>query len=160
MAGGPLGEDVAGASQSGGVPLHPVSKTAKHLRATSDRLLRDLDALATMEHEKRNLEPDDPRLVEMAARIEDVARRVLGTSRTQYELTERVQQEFAEGAPDASVTPIVDTPRDLATILEHWRESERRLAAAEPGSVEATEAQILVDHLRREYQDAHRDATG
>src|SRR4029079_19164150 len=47
--------------------------TGQALRATSDALLRDLEVLATIEEEKRSLEPGDPRLVQLAARIEEIA---------------------------------------------------------------------------------------
>ena len=134
-----------------------MSKTARHLRATSDRLLRDLDALSTLENEKRNMAPDDPRLVELAARIESVAQRVLGASQTQHALTEQAHEEVLDGQPDAPATTIAETPRDLASILEAWRDAERRLASAEEASVEALEAAVLVERLRSEYHAAHRD---
>ena len=136
-----------------------MSKTAKNLRATSDRLLRDLDTLATLENEKRQMLPEDPRLVELAARIEDVAKRVLGASQTQHALTEQAQEQVAAGEPDAPTTPISQTARDLSVILEDWREAERRLTAADVGSVDAMEAATLVDRLRLEYHEAHRDTT-
>jgi hypothetical protein len=45
--------------------------------------------------------------------------------------------------------------RAIPDILAEWRAAERRLAAAEPGSAEAFEAQAVTDHLRQEYRDAH-----
>ena len=67
--------------------------TGNALRETSDALLRDLDVLATIEDEKRSLEPGDPRLVELAARIEDVARRVLASTTRQHGLTKVIHAQ-------------------------------------------------------------------
>jgi hypothetical protein len=46
----------------------------------------------------------------------------------------------------------------MEAILAAWRQAERQLDAAEPGSAEATEAQVLVDRLREEYRRAHEEA--
>ena len=62
-------------------------ETGTALRETSDALLRDLDVLVTIEEEKRSLEPGDPRLVELAARVEEIARRVLAGTARQHDLT-------------------------------------------------------------------------
>ena len=69
--------------------------TAHALRTTSDELLRDLDVLVTIEEEKRLLEPGDPRLVELAARIEEIATRVLAATARQHDLTRVVNDQVA-----------------------------------------------------------------
>jgi hypothetical protein len=133
--------------------------TAHALRQTSDALLRDLDVLVTIEEEKRSLEPGDPRLVELAERIDEIALRVLGGTTRQVDLTKRVNAQVSAGsagAPDASIDA---TTRPIAAILTEWRDAERRAAVAEPGSAEAAEADALVQRLRDEYraaQDAAR----
>ncbi|HEY3163535.1 MAG TPA: hypothetical protein VGJ71_04205 [Candidatus Limnocylindrales bacterium] len=129
-------------------------ETGDALRQTSDAVLRDLDVLITIEEEKRTLEPGDPRLVELAKRIEAIAQRVLVGTTRQHELT-RVANAQVEGGSDAAPgTSIEDTPRALALILAEWRDAERRAGAAEPGSGEAAEAGALVDRLRDEYRHA------
>ncbi len=130
-------------------------ETGNALRETSDALLRDLDVLVAIEEEKRQLEPGDARLVELAARIEEIAQRVLHGTVRQRKLTEVIHAQVAAGAPDAPATAIDDTPRSIQAILAEWREAERRAASAEPGSAEAAEADALVTRLREEYRRAH-----
>jgi hypothetical protein len=132
--------------------------TGQALRETSDALLRDLEVLSTIEEEKRGLEPGDPRLVQLAARIEEIARRVLVGSVRQRQLTEVVVTQVETGSPEAPDAPIEDTPRPMQTILADWRDAERRAAAAAEGSAEAAEADALVRRLRDEYRRAHEAA--
>ena len=132
--------------------------TGQALRETSDALLRDLDVLSTIEEEKRSLEPGDPRLVQLASRIEEIAQRVLVGSVRQRQLTEEITDQVEAGSPQAPDAPIEDTPRPMQAILADWREAERRAAAALPGSAEAAEAEALVSRLRDEYRRAHQAA--
>ena len=129
--------------------------TGKALRETSDALLRDLDVLVTIEEEKRSLDPGDPRLVELAERIEEIARRVLLGSTRQYDLTRTVNAQVEAGSTRAPETSIEETPRSIQTILADWRDAERRAISADSGSAEAAEANALVDRLRDEYRRAH-----
>jgi hypothetical protein len=130
------------------------------LRETSDALLRDLDVLVTIEEEKRSLEPGDPRLVELAARIEDIARRVLAGTARQHDLTRVVNAQVDAGSPHAPDSAIDDTPpRPIQAVLAEWRDAERRVASAEPGSAEKAEADALVTSLRDEYRRAHEAAS-
>ena len=131
-----------------------MDNTASELRATSDDLMRDLEVLATIEDEKRTLKPGDPRLVELAERIEEIAKRVLSGSVRQRRLTEVGHERVEASAPDAPDAPIAETPRPIADILAAWREAERRLAAAAPDSAEAAEARALGEHCREEYRRA------
>jgi hypothetical protein len=132
--------------------------TGQALRETSDALLRDLDVLSTIEEEKRSLEPGDPRLVQLAARIEVIAQRVLVGSVRQRQLTEVVVSQVESASPEAPKTPIEEIPRPIQAILAEWRDAERRVAAAAPGSAEAAEAEALVSRLRNEYRRAHEAA--
>jgi hypothetical protein len=134
-------------------------ETGNALRATSDALLRDLDVLVTIEEEKRTLEPGDPRLVELAARVEEVAQRVLAGTGRQHDLTREVNAQVAAGSPDAPSATIDDTPRSVQAVLADWREAERRAADAAPGSAERLEADALIERLREEYRRAHEAAT-
>jgi len=135
-----------------------MADTGHALRETSDALLRDLDVLSTIEEEKRSLEPGDPKLVQLASRIEEIAQRVLVGSVRQRQLTEVVSAQVEAASPDAPDAPIEDTPRAMQAILADWREAERRAADAVPGTVEATEAEALVTRLRDEYRRAHEAA--
>jgi len=129
-----------------------MDNTAAELRATSDDLMRDLEVLATIEDEKRTLKPGDARLVELAERIEEVAKRVLSGSVRQRRLTEVGHERVEAGEPGAPDAPIAATPRPIADILAAWREAERRLGAAAPDSAEALEARALAEHCREEYR--------
>jgi hypothetical protein len=134
-------------------------ETGDVLRETSDGLLRDLDVLMTIEEEKRSLDPGDPRLVELAARIEEIARRVLDGTRRQLGLTRIVDAQVAAGSANAPDRPIEEiSPRSIQTILAEWRDAERQASAAAPGSADAAEANALVDRLRDEYRRAHEAA--
>lgn len=130
-------------------------KTGDALRQTSDALLRDLDVLVTLEEEKRSLEPGDNRLVELAGRIEEIAQRILSGSVRQHQLTQTVNAQVEAGSTGAPAASIEETPRPIQAVLADWRDAERRAAAAEPGSVEAAEADAFVSSLRDEYRRAH-----
>jgi hypothetical protein len=118
------------------------------LRATSDGLLRDLEALGVLEEEKRTLPLDDPRLVEIAEQVEAIAARLLAGTERETALARAAADEPASG------TSIEDVRRPIATILADWREVERRGADAPDGSAEAAEIGVLTSRLRREYREA------
>ena len=123
------------------------------LRAASDALLRDLEALVALEEQKRQLPLDDPALVELAAQIHSIASRVLARTGYQRELAGKV----LESSP--TTQPIDATPRSAASILAEWRDLERRAAAVTPGSAEHAEIEILTARLREEYRAAIEDAS-
>lgn len=131
--------------------------TAEALRTTSDALLRDLEVLGAIEEEKRTIPAGDPRLVELAARVEQIAHRLLGWTSDQRQLAEVAHESVTAGAVDAAVA-IEETPRAMAAILADWREAERRAAATEPDTADATEAAALVEALRKEYRRAFEAA--
>ncbi|HET9613606.1 MAG TPA: hypothetical protein VFP22_02240 [Candidatus Limnocylindrales bacterium] len=135
-------------------------ETSHALRETSDALLRDLEVLGTIEDEKRTLDPGDPRLVELAGRVQEIAERILAGSVRQHELTQVANVLVESGAANAPSGPISSTPRAITSILAEWRDAERRYAAAEPGSAEALETRATADSLRLEYQQAYEAARG
>ena len=135
-------------------------ETSHALRETSDALMRDLEVLAALEEEKRDLDPGDPRLVELAGRIEEIAKRILRGSVREHELTQTLNVAVERGEPHPATTTIEGTHRSVAAILTEWRDAERRVAAAEPGSAEEAEARALSEALREEYQRAYEDASG
>jgi hypothetical protein len=130
------------------------------LRETSDTLLRDLDVLAAIEDEKRSLRPGDPRLVELAGRVEEVAQRVLAGTVRQHQLTQAVNAEVEAGVVEAPTAPIEATTRSIAVILAEWRDAERRASDGDPDSADAAEARALVGALREEYRRAYETARG
>ncbi len=133
-------------------------ETSDALRQTSDALLRDLEVLSTLEEEKRGLDPGDPRLVELAGRIQEIAARILSGSVREHQLTQVANVQVASGTSTAPTATIEETRRSMAAILAEWRDAERRAASAEPGSAEESEARALADSFRQEYQRAYEDA--
>jgi len=125
------------------------------LRASSDALLRDLTELQALEQEKRHTDPDNPRLVRLAIEIEALAARVMGSSMLQRERAEEIVGAGGSDAPDDS---IAETPREIHVILAEWRDTERALSDAVPGSAEADIAERRIGTLRREYRRAHEAA--
>jgi hypothetical protein len=121
------------------------------LRTVSDALMRDLEALVAAEQKKREVSPDDPRLVTLAAEVDAIARRVLGLTERQQDIAEDVHDLAAEGGPES----IEDTIRPIGVILAEWRAAERDATAAGPGSAEATAARSAADRLRDEYRRAY-----
>ncbi len=121
----------------------------RRLREASDRLLRDLDVLATLEEEKRTTPPADPRFQQLAMRIEEIASRIFASSSQQTDLGRSIAAEDTHG-----LSTIEGTRRPVAAVLDEWRAAERMLVAAEPGSVDESEAKALAKRLRAEYQEA------
>jgi hypothetical protein len=135
-----------------------LSETGSALRATSDELIQDLERLASLEREKRQMTPDDPRMVAVASEVEALALRVLGRSVRQRQLTEDARDDAQAGGTAAPQRSIAATPREIHMILAEWRDAERRASEAPTGSAEAKAAEAEIDHLRDEYRQAHEDA--
>lgn len=131
-----------------------MSDTALRLRATSDALLRDLEALGALEEEKRTLPASDPRLPDLARRIHEIAGRVLQRTADQQALTEQVASRAAAVPTAAADPPIEDVVRSPAAVLSEWRAAEQRAAVIDPSSPEGAELRILADRLREEYRAA------
>jgi DNA-binding HxlR family transcriptional regulator len=120
--------------------------------------MSDLTALQELEQTKREIEPGDPRLVRVAAQIEQLASRVLGASVEQLHLTERVHRLVEAGSPQAPDASIEDMKREMRVILADWRDAERRASVAEPGSPDALSAAADIERYRAEYREAFEDA--
>jgi hypothetical protein len=135
-----------------------VSDIGSRLRTTSDALLADLEQLEALEQQKRELEPGDPRVVELAAAVEEVARRVLGQTVRQREMASVARDLVEVGSESAPDAPIEQTPREIHVILAEWRDAERRAQVAPAGSPEAARAGEDVERLRDEYRAAHEAA--
>jgi hypothetical protein len=132
-----------------------VDATAE-LRATSDLLLLDLEALGQLEEQKRLVPHGDPKLVELAAKIEEIAQRLLTGSRRQRELTETVTDAAQSG--EVAEGDTIDAMRSVSAILADWREAERVAGQAAPGSPERLQAESMADRFRDEYRRAFEAA--
>jgi hypothetical protein len=135
-----------------------VSEIGNALRATSDALMRDLADLTELEEEKRSLQPGDERLLSLAERIEVIAARLFGATVRQRELSSSIDELVEESHPEAPRGSIEATRREIHVILAEWREAERQLQEAAPGSVEAETAADRAALLRSEYRLAHEAA--
>jgi hypothetical protein len=131
----------------------PQLEHAAALRRTSDEFLRRLDRLLELETHKREMAPDAPEFVRLAREVEDLSRALLFTGGQQVELAEEVHYE-AKRNDVAIEQSIRDTPpkRAAVSILDEWRNAERRLAAAALGSEDEASARADVERLREEYR--------
>jgi hypothetical protein len=123
-----------------------------HLRAASDAIMLLLGEVEQLEAHKRGLEPGDPRFTQLAVAVRT-------TAETLAALT-REQEAWGKSAPleQLDVAPISKSRSDppLPQLLERWREVERRLTAADPGSPEAVELFEQFERIRNEYLAAFR----
>ena len=127
------------------------------LHATSDAVLATLDRLRTLELEKRDLPVGSPRLVELAKEIERLATTVLGASDAQVDLAKAARAGADAGTidPDTTINEMGDPPRNVQTVLAEWRDAERHLGEALPGTPEAARLRAEIEILREEYRRAH-----
>jgi hypothetical protein len=129
---------------------------AAELRATSDLLLLDLQALGELEELKRAVPHGDPKLVDIASRIEELARKVLYGSQHQLDLSETITETTPEGMPAQIET--IDDVRSASAILAEWRDAERRMSQLKPGSAEHAETMREVELARAEYRRSFETA--
>ncbi len=131
-----------------------MSNVIGRVRTTSDLLLEDLEALRDLEEKKRAVPVGSPRFVELAEKVEELSRGILARTERQRDLGERASQELATSRSSAPSPTINDTPREISAILSEWRDAERRLAEAQPGTEAAEAASRDVIRLRAEYRSA------
>lgn len=70
-----------------------MSELEYDLRATADDIAEDATRLTRIEHEKASLEADDPRLVELSAESERLARRMVPKTAAESELVDRIAED-------------------------------------------------------------------
>jgi hypothetical protein len=128
-----------------------MTDTGAELRRTSDDVLRNLDALSALEEQKRTVQPGDPRLVTLAKEVEALAAKVLVASVRQRNLATNLNNDPAAAA---ATPPINERTRPAAEILKAWRDAERALAAAAPGSADEATARAAIEQCREEYRQA------
>lgn len=130
--------------------------STSELRTTSDLLLLDLEALGELEEQKRQIAHGDPKLVDLATRIEQIAQRVLTGSKRQRELTETITEAAEAGEVEGTGT--IDAMRPVSAILADWREAERMARDAAQGSPERAGAEEMAGRFRDEYRRAFEAA--
>lgn len=130
----------------------------QELRSTSDELLRRLERLRELEMEKRQLTPGSARFRKIARDIERLAAGVLTKTVEQEHLADNAAELRDKAGFSAPPIEEVAPKREIALILGEWREAERRLAAAVPGTPEHLERQAAVQRLRAEYREAYLSA--
>jgi hypothetical protein len=93
-------------------------------------------------------------MVALAARIDEIAVRVLERARSQRDLAAPLHEAAQTG--EASTASIEDVPpRATAVILGDWRNAEREAQASAEGSPERLEAEARIEALRHEYRRAY-----
>jgi hypothetical protein len=127
-----------------------------HLRGASDAIMVLLGELKQLEGHKRGVRPSDPRFGQLATAVRDAAQSLAQLARE--------QEEWGRSAAvsDPRVASIAKSPNSqpLSAILARWREVERKLDAAEPGSDEATRLFGEFQMVREEYLAAFRGRLG
>lgn len=136
------------------------ARSEQTLRAVSDSLLADLDRLAALEEQKRLMQPDDPRVNEMAREVAEIAGRLHTKSLTQERITRAALEAAQRGDPGGPTHSIEETPRQMQSILDEWRAAERRLNAATPDSPEHAQASLDAERLRDEYRRGYDQRQG
>jgi hypothetical protein len=139
-------------------PEDDLREASTALRGASTALLTTLDRLVDLEAQKRQLEPDDPRLPDIAAEVQSLAAEVLEVATVQSHIVEATHVMETADDPTGPGEPIEQAHRAAHDILEDWRQAERQLVEAGPGSAEAMEALVRTRDLRLEYQRAFEAA--
>lgn len=122
------------------------------LRGASDGLLIAIREVDARERMKRGVPPGDPRFGPLAREVRIAAEAVLELAVREEVAAERTAGDAASaGLPTINASP---SPPDLAGILAAWRDVERRLEAAEPGSPEAESLMEQFQAQRTRYSAA------
>ncbi len=121
------------------------------LRTTSDAFLARVERLHRLEERKRTFTPGTPDMVRITREVEKLTAEVHQYARRQTELAELAGKRRASRMRPIVLVP----PRDIDQILAEWREAERSVSAATPGTAEWESAIADVERLRNEYGRAH-----
>jgi uncharacterized damage-inducible protein DinB len=132
----------------------------ERLRAASDGIQLISQQLHALEEQKRSVEPNDPRFVQLAGLVRTVAAELLELASAEEAFANELSQAGADLEPIEQVPP----RQHLKEILEEWRAVERELALAPPSSAEARALVERFEQLRGEYarasEDKHRAVDG
>ena len=130
----------------------------QQLRSASDTLIAALEQMHDLESEKRQVPAGSERFVELARQVDDLALQILRHTEYQESMAETLEERReAGGGVSRPIEQMPSEPRARHLILSDWRDAERRLAAAELGSVEGAQAASDVRRLREEYRSSTRD---
>jgi hypothetical protein len=82
-----------------------MSETEDDLRTTSDAVIAGTDRLKSLEETKRDLEPEDPERVLLAAEIAEVGRHLEKATAAEHDLAHRAKEEADEspGSPEGPI---------------------------------------------------------
>ena len=139
-------------------PDHATPDAAQSdLRAISDSFLAQIERLTALEELKRETPVDDPAFPRLAQEVEEMTRALLARATSQNLVAREVH---ADAVSDGGTTTIEEIPAGtpVARILALWREVERELADAEPGSPRARELERRSAAFRTAYQRAYESA--
>ena len=122
----------------------------QQVRVDSDAWMSLTATVRDIEARKRNYPPGSAKFLALAHQIEDLTRIV-------FELSQRQARESATAIETGTASEAVnDAPpeRTAARIIDEWRDAERRLSLAVPGSPEYIQTQREAQVLRAEYKAA------
>ena len=126
-----------------------------HLRGASDAILLLTAEVRQLEEHKRGLQPADPRFEEVATAIRQISEGLALFTREEEDWAGSEAAIVDGGEPEkiAELQTIAETPAPpaLSAILERWRDVERRLNDAAPGSDEATRLFEEFERVRELY---------
>jgi len=124
-------------------------------RATTDTMLKMIDALRASEERKRAVEVGSPDFLLAAQEAEELSRLAFRWAQMELQmaLSAKGRIEAGQLAPDVRLKNVESRPLDR--ILAHWREAQIRLEIAAPGTPEAEAAARDIERLREEYQAGH-----
>jgi hypothetical protein len=136
----------------GTVMSDEMDNTRDGLRGASDGLLVAIQEVEHRERKKRGVSPTDPGFPALARDVTTAAKAVLELARVEETEADAIAARHAAAAlPTIEATP---PPERLADILAEWRAVERRLAAADAMSTEATQLMQQFDALKDRYAQA------
>ena len=125
----------------------------QNLRQASDTLMEALGHMQDLETEKRQVPAGSKRFVELAQQVDDLALQILRHTEYQESIADTLaERRKAGGRVSRPIEAIPPTRRDRHEILREWRDAERALVAADPGTTAAAEAASTVRRLREEYR--------
>lgn len=106
----------------------------EHLRTASDAIMLLVTEVAELERHKRGVPPDDPRFEELARAVRVAADGLADFAQQEESWALQAAQDAERALPRIEdVAP----PPNLKQLLDHWRDVERRLQDAEPGTPES-----------------------
>ncbi|HLX34869.1 MAG TPA: hypothetical protein VKR30_06440 [Candidatus Limnocylindrales bacterium] len=129
---------------------NPPDVIEQHLRSASDAILLLVGEVEQLERHKRGVRPQDPRFDVLAKAVSDAAAALAA-----FTEAEEAWGHDADGAR-STVSSIADSaaPPTLSAILQRWREIERQLNEAAPGSPEAEALFEEFERVRAQYMTA------